>query len=175
MIIRQEVEKDHETVFKLIEAAFRDMEMSDQQEHFLVERLRLSDAFILERSLGTIEHETIIGHILLTRISIVNEENVTPSLALAPVSVLPEFQGRGVGSALIIESHKVAKYLGHDSIVLVGHPNFYPRFGYEPIHRYGISLPFYVPEEVSMIEDLSLGALNNVKGEVMCPMAFYGE
>ena len=175
MIIRQEVEKDHETVFKLIEAAFRDMEMSDQQEHFLAERLRLSDAFIPELSLVTIEHETIIGHILLTRISIVNEENVTSSLALAPVSVLPEFQGRGVGSALIIESHKVAKDLGHDSIVLVGHPNFYPRFGYEPIHRYGISLPFDVPEEVSMIKDLSLGALNNVKGEVMYPRAFYGE
>lgn len=80
-----------------------------------------------------------------------------------------------MGSALIIESHKVAKDLGHDSIVLVGHPNFYPRFGYEPIHRYGISLPFDVPEEVSMIKDLSLGALNNVKGEVMYPRAFYGE
>ena len=175
MIIRQEVEKDHEIVFRLIEAAFRDMEMSDQQEHFLVERLRLSDAFIPELSLVAIGYETIIGHILLTRISIVNEENVTPSLALAPVSVLPEFQGRGVGTALIIESHKVAKNMGHDSIVLVGHPDYYPRFGYECINRYGITLPFDVPEEASMIKGLSSGALNNVKGAVMYPKAFFGE
>jgi predicted N-acetyltransferase YhbS len=84
--IRQEEKKDHQQVFQLTEEAFREMEHSDHQEQFLVEKLRESKAFIPELSLvAEDEKGTIAGHILFTKIKIVNEEKSFASLALAPV------------------------------------------------------------------------------------------
>ncbi|WP_317126476.1 N-acetyltransferase [Chryseobacterium sp. G0162] len=83
--IRQEEVKDYEEVFKLIEDAFRDMEHSDHQEHFLVEKLRKSEAFIPELSLvAEDENGRVAGHILFTKLIIENDSEIFESLALAP-------------------------------------------------------------------------------------------
>ena len=173
MNIRQESAEDHKYVFDLIEAAFRDMELSDHKEHFLVERLRKSDAFIPELSLVAEEDEKIIGHIILTKISIVDEDIKHTSLALAPVSVLPSHQSKGVGSALIRKAHDIANHLGYNSIILVGHPDYYPRFGYVPISSYSITLPFEVPPEASMIKILNTDDFVGIKGQVEYSKAFF--
>lgn len=108
------------------------MEHSDHQEQFLVERLRKSDAFIPELSLvAEDEKGTIAGHILLTKLSIENDSETYESLALAPVSVKPEFQNQGIGGQLIREGHRVAQRLGYQSVILIGHENYYPKFGYK--------------------------------------------
>ena len=106
--IRQEQIKDYEAVHKVVELAFRDMEDSDHNEPFLVDQLRQTDAFIPELSLVAEVDEEIIGHILMTKVEIVSENKSVTSLGLAPVSVLPEYQNRGIGSALIREAHKRA-------------------------------------------------------------------
>ena len=106
--IRQEQIKDYEAVHKVVELAFRDMEDSDHSEPFLVDQLRQTDAFIPELSLVDEVDEEIIGHILMTKVEIVSENKSVTSLGLAPVSVLPEYQNRGIGSALIREAHKRA-------------------------------------------------------------------
>ncbi|NEM97024.1 N-acetyltransferase [Pontibacter sp. BT327] len=173
MTIRQEEPKDYTAVSEVIEEAFRDEEYSDHREHLLVERLRKSDAFIPELSLVAVVDDAIVGHILLTRISIVNGENRFPSLALAPVSVKPEFQGKGIGSQLIREAHSIAKALSYSSIVLLGHENYYPRFGYELTGRYNINLPFDAPKENCMILPLAENALNGVTGTVEYPKEFF--
>ncbi|WP_317207777.1 MULTISPECIES: GNAT family N-acetyltransferase [unclassified Chryseobacterium] len=110
--IRQEEEKDHKEVFELTEGAFREMEHSDHQEQFLVEKLRKSDAFIPELSLvAEDENGSIAGHILFTKIKIVNDKESFESLALAPVSVKPEFQNQGIGGLPIREGHRIARAL----------------------------------------------------------------
>lgn len=164
--IRQEQTKDYDTIHKVVELAFRDMEESDHSEPFLVDRLRQTDAFIPELSLVAEADGTIIGHILLTKVHIVSENKSVPSLGLAPVSVLPEYQNQGVGSALIREAHKRAAELGYGSIVLLGHKDYYPRFGYKPAVSFGIEFPFDVPYEYCMAAELRPGSLKGVQGMI---------
>lgn len=172
MIIRQETRKDYELVFNLIKSAFKDADFADHTEHFLVERLRSSEAFIPELSMVAEIEGEVVGHILLTKIKIKNELTEFDSLALAPVSVLPRFQGKGIGGQLILESHKKAKELGHKSIVLLGHDKYYPRFGYEQADKYGIELPFEVPKENCMVIELVENGLTGVRGMVAYPKEF---
>ncbi|MEO0470750.1 MAG: N-acetyltransferase, partial [Bacteroidota bacterium] len=119
LIIRQEASEDHEAVFHVIKTAFETAPFSDHSEHFLVQRLRQSKAFIPELSLVAECDGEMVGHIILTRIEIVEGENRYPSLALAPVSVVPNYQGKGIGGQLIEAAHKIARKLGHGSVVLL--------------------------------------------------------
>jgi predicted N-acetyltransferase YhbS len=89
--IRQESESDYKAVFDLIEKAFESEQMSDHKEQFLVEQLRESNAFVPELSMVAEIENKIAGHILLTKLKIKNDQNEFDSLALAPVSVLPEY------------------------------------------------------------------------------------
>ncbi|KAF2512776.1 N-acetyltransferase [Flavobacterium zhairuonense] len=171
--IRQERKDDFESVFRLIEKAFEKEEYSDHKEQFLVERLRESEAFIPELSIVAETENKIVGHILFTKLQIKNESQTFHSLALAPVSVLPEFQGKGIGSKLILHGHEVAKKLGYKSVILLGHEDYYPRFGYELCEKYNIKMPFEVPAENCMVISLTKDGLSNVSGEVVYPSAFF--
>ena len=172
LTIRKENAEDYKTVFNLIEKAFENEQMSDHKEQFLVEKLRRSKAFVPELSMVAETENKIVGHILLTKLKIKNAENEFDSLALAPVSVLPEYQGKGIGGMLIKEAHKKAIELGHKSIILLGHENYYPRFGYERTDKYGIELPFDVPKENCMVIELVENGLNGVNGMVEYPKEF---
>lgn len=171
-MIRQETKEDYPVVFKLIEEAFKNQIYSDHTEQFLVERLRKTTSFIPELSLVAVYDAQIVGHILLTRIKIHNSENSFDSLALAPVSVLPQYQGKGIGSKLICTAHQVAKNLDHKSIVLLGHDAYYPKFGYQKAHTFGITLPFDAPKENCMAIELVTDSLKNVNGMVAYPKEF---
>lgn len=171
--IRQEEEKDHLKVFQLTEEAFRNMEHSDHQEHFLVEQLRNSEAFIPELSLvAETENGEIAGHILFTKLKIQNGDETFESLALAPVSVHPDFQNRGIGGQLILRGHSIAKESGYTSVILIGHESYYPKFGYEKTTNFGISFPFEIPEINGMAVELVKDGLKNVKGIVKYPKEF---
>jgi predicted N-acetyltransferase YhbS len=170
--IRKEQEPDYENVFHLIGRAFENMELSDHKEQFLVQRLRKSDSFIQELSIVALKENTIVGHILLTKLKIKNEKREFESLALAPVSVLPEFQNMGIGGKLIKQAHKIAKDLGYKSVILLGHENYYPKFGYLQAHKFGIELPFDVPKENCMAIELIEGGLKGVNGMVEYPKEF---
>ena len=170
--IRQEQDRDHKQVFNLLKEAFATEELTNPDEPFLVDRLRKSEAFIPELSLVAEVNDKIVGHILLTRITIRDEESEHNSLALAPVSVLPEFQRKGIGGKLIESAHKRATDLGHKSVILLGHQNYYPRFGYQLTEKFGIQLPFDVPKENCMAIELITGGLEGVKGAVEYPKEF---
>lgn len=173
LVIRQETPEDYLDVFKVIEQAFREEELSDSTEHFLVEKLRLSKTFIPELSIIAEYKNEIVGYILLTRIQIKNKNQIFESLALAPVSVKPEFQNKGIGGLLINEAHKKAKELGFETIILLGHENYYPKFGYKLTSKYGIELPFEAPEKNCMIISLTKNGLNDVSGMVEYPKEFF--
>lgn len=114
----------------------------------------------------------IVGHILLTKLKIKNGQNELDSLALAPVSVLPEHQGKGIGGMLIKEAHKKAKELGFISVILLGHEKYYPKFGYKRADQFGIVLPFEVPKENCMAIELIENGLKDVNGMVEYPKEF---
>lgn len=173
MKIRREEIKDYKEVFKLIENAFENEVYTDHKEQFLVERLRNAEAFIPELSLVAEIDGEITGYILLTKIKIINNDIQKTSLALAPVAVLKKYQGKGIGGKLIEEAHRKAKELGFESVILLGHEKYYPKFGYEMTIKYGIKLPFDVPDENCMLIELTENALKDITGIVEYPKEFY--
>ncbi len=171
--IRPEKPADFPAIKTILQLAFANDEHSDQTEDLLVERLRKSPAYIPELALVAILEKKVVGHILLTKIDIVSDQGNTPSLALAPVSVHPDYQNRGFGGSLIKAAHQQAQQLGYGSIVLLGHADYYPRFGYKLCRDYGIELPFPAPAENCMVIELREGALTGINGMVKYAPAFF--
>jgi len=170
--IRQEQTKDHPTVFKLVEEAFEKMKYSSGTEQFIVEKLRKDEAFIPELSLVAELEGELVGYIILSKIKIDNGEQIVDALTLGPVAVWPRLHGQSIGSQLINEVHRRAKDLGHEVIILLGHKDYYPRFGYELMNRYNISLPFDASPENCMVIGLTNDALKGVSGKVIYSKPF---
>lgn len=170
--IREENQTDYNAVFQLITKAFENLPLSDHREQFLVQRLRKSTAFIPELSMVAEIKNKIVGHILLTKLKVKNGQDEFDSLALAPVSVLPEYQGKGIGGMLIQQAHKKAKELGYQSIILLGHEKYYPKFGYMQADNFGIEMPFDVPKENCMAIELIENGLEGISGTVEYPKEF---
>lgn len=143
MNIRQEQLIDYDIVYQVVKKAFESAEYSDGNEQDLVVALRKSKSFIPELSLVAVCENNIVGHILFTK-AFVNHVEV---LALAPLSVLPEFQNRGVGLSLINQGHSIARKLGYRYSVVLGHSKYYSKAGYVPASLYGIKAPFTVEDE----------------------------
>ena len=173
--IRQEQPSDYPAIQKLIQEAFETIEYSDHQEHLLVERLRKSTAYIPELALVATIDEQIVGYILLTKLAIENKNVIIEEqvLALAPVAVSPTFQGQGIGGKLILEAHEIARKLTYKAIILLGHQDYYPRFGYRQTAAYNITLPFEAPEENCMLYELYSNSLKNITGIVKYPRVFF--
>ncbi|MCI9176584.1 MAG: N-acetyltransferase [Lachnospiraceae bacterium] len=143
MLIRRENPEDYETVYSVIKEAFAHAEHADGNEPDLVNSLRVGSAFISELSLIAEIDGRIAGHILFTKAK-VGDNTV---LALAPLSVLPEYQRQGVGTALIREGHRIARELGYRYSVVLGSAAYYPKEGYLPAATFGITPSFDVPLE----------------------------
>lgn len=150
IVIRQETQEDIVYIYNLIKNAFKNAEHSDGDEHNLVKRLRKSSAFIPELSLVAELDSKIVGHILFTKVMVGN----SIQLALAPVSVDPAFQKRGIGSLLINSGHTIAKRMGFEYSIILGYPKYYSRFGYKPSIEFNIICPFDVPEDFFMAINL---------------------
>ena len=147
LYIRQEQPADHNAVFHVVKEAFARAEHTDGNEQNLVTALRNSKSFIPELSLVAMEDGIIVGHILFTS-AFVNDIEV---LALAPLSVLPGYQNRGIGLSLIKEGHRIARKLGYQYSVVLGHAKYYPKAGYVPASQYGVKAPFEVEDQNFMI------------------------
>lgn len=158
MEIRQEQPADYEAVYEVVKTAFATAEHSDGTEQDLVAALRHSPSFIPELSLVALLDGKIVGHILFTKVTVGGRTE----LALTPLSVLPACQRQGIGQMLMAEGHCIAKRLGFDYSIVLGHPGYYPKAGYRPASLYGIKAPFEVPDESFMALKLnpSAGVLN---------------
>ncbi|MDQ0242938.1 putative N-acetyltransferase YhbS [Bacillus fengqiuensis] len=93
-------------------------------------------------------------------------------MALAPVSVVPEYQKKGIGSQLIHTALKNAKERGYHSVIVLGHKSYYPKFGFKTASSWNIKAPFEVPDEVFMALELTADSLKNVQGVVHYSKAF---
>lgn len=152
MLIRQETKNDYSQVYNLIKEAFALAEYADGNEQDLVTALRENkEVFVPELSLVAEIDGIIIGHILFTKMKVGNDI----VLALAPLSVKPEYQGTGVGTALILEGHRIARNLGYTYSVVLGSETYYPRVGYLPAEEFHITIPDGFPAENYMAVQLS--------------------
>lgn len=154
MLIRKEEPKDYEIIYSLVKDAFDSTEHSDGNEQDLVNALRKGDAFIPELSLVAETDGKIVGHIMFTKAKVAGNT----VLVLAPLSVLPEYQRKGIGTALIKEGHKIANELGYEYSVVLGSEKYYPRAGYLPADNFGIKPSFDVPNENFMACKIKEGA-----------------
>lgn len=143
MLIRKEESRDYESIYSVVKAAFASAEHADGNEHHLVNALRKGEAFIPELSLVAETDGKIVGHIMFTKAK-VGDDVV---LALAPLSVLPEYQRKGIGMLLIKEGHKIADKLGYEYSIVLGSEKYYPKTGYVPADHFSIKPPFDVPSE----------------------------
>lgn len=165
--IRTESPEDYPHVYNLNTKAF-----GRGQEAQLVDRLRTTDSFVQELSLVATSEDRVVGYILFTKINIINGEGKHRSLALAPMSVDPDFQKQGIGIKLVKHGLQRAKELGYTSVLVLGHEQFYPRFGFEPTIKWDIKAPLNIPESSFMGLELEEGALHGVSGRVEYPIEF---
>ena len=168
MIIRQERSSDIAEIYKVVKQAFAFAEHKDGNEQELVNALRKSSSYIPVLSLVAQIDDKIAGHVMFTK----GRVNGCDVLILAPLSVLPEFQRRGIGSALIQTGHEIAKKQGYICSIVLGSEFYYPKFGYEPASKYGIFAPFNVPDENLMVKFLAEPS-SQICGTIEYPKEFF--
>jgi putative acetyltransferase len=132
----------------------------------LVDRLRV-DALL---SLVAVLDLSIAGHILFSRMWIKTSSGLVSAVALAPVAVLPEHQRKGIGGLLIQQGLELLRSQGESVVIVVGHPDYYPRFGFSTDKAKSLASPF--PADAFMAMELFAGALDGIEGTVGYPAAF---
>lgn len=155
--VRSEVPSDHDAVRQIHHLAF-----AGPTEASLVDRLRDSTGSI---SLVAAEAGVVVGHILFTAARIVGPRTDVRVAALGPMAVSPSRQRKGIGSALVQRGLEECRREGYEAIVVVGHPAYYPRFGFRRGRSFGLRCQFGAPDETFMAAELSPGALSG-GGEV---------
>ncbi|MEZ6192884.1 MAG: N-acetyltransferase [Phycisphaerales bacterium] len=165
LLIRPEAGHDEAAIRHINEQAF-----GQPAEARLVDALRAGGGALL--SLVAERDGMIVGHVLFSPAAVVSAEAETHALALAPIAVLPGYQKQGVGSALIEQSLAELRDASHGLVIVLGHPDYYPRFGFVPASRFRISCPFDVPDEAFMALELREGAAPQGGGVVRYHAAF---
>lgn len=161
ILIRPETRDDIDWIAEINRLAFgSDVEVE------LVRAIRNSPDFISELSLVAVKDGCVAGHILFSPVRIISTDREVSALALAPMAVMPEYQRRSVGSELVRRGLEACAKLGHRIVIVIGHPEYYARFGFRPAREYGLDVSFDVPDEAFMALELESGALQNVSGTV---------
>lgn len=164
---RPEKDADRAAIFEINRLAF-----GQENEFRLINGIRESENYVNGLSLVAEKDGEVVGHILFSKIHIESPNSDFAALALAPIAVRPDLQRQGIGSNLIIEGLKACKSMGYKSIIVIGHPNYYPRFGFSSAREKGLEAPFPVPDEVFMVLELVPGSLNGIEGIVKFPQEF---
>ncbi len=164
MKIRPESENDSEAIYFINVAAF-----PTTAEAELVNGLRRdADPFL---SLVAENDGEICGHILFTPATALENPGLK-ILGLAPMAVTPDKQNQGIGSALVRAGLERARELGYQAVIVLGHPEYYPKFGFQPASSFGIRSEYNVPDEVFMAQELVPGSLEFTSGLVKYHPAF---
>lgn len=164
MHIRDEEERDFAAVYAVNESAFETSAEAD-----LVSVLREQAEPLV--SLIAENGGSVIGHIMLSPV-VPPEHSGLKIMGLAPMAVVPEHQGRGVGSSLVRAGLEACRKIGFGAVVVLGHSEYYPRFGFSPASRYGIGCEYEVPDDAFMLVELQPGFLEGVTGTVKYHEAF---
>ena len=168
LVIRAEQKSDYDAIKEVNDQAF-----NRPDEGHLVENLRLLPEFDARLSFIAELNGKIIGHALFFPIHIQGKDGRDyPCLSLGPIAVIPEYQNQGIGGLLIGAGHTTALKLGYNSVVLLGHPGYYPRFGYKPAKRWNLTNPWGYTDDPWMAIELVENSLVGKGGLAVYPEAF---
>lgn len=163
--LRLEQSADYRNVEELTREAFWNYYVPGCNEHYLLHIMRSCGAFIRELDIVAEICGEIVGNIVYTKAKIFGDDGINREvLCFGPVSVLPSFWAKGIGSALIEYTIARAKELGHRAILIYGDPAYYKRFGFIPAGTYGIGTPDNMYAEALQLLELWDGALSGCNG-----------
>jgi putative acetyltransferase len=158
VVIRPETGQDQEAIWSVNQAAFE-----GDAEANLVDALRDGGFFVV--SLVAEVDGEIVGHVLFSRMAIVTSFGTMDALSLAPMAVLPRHQRRGIGTRLVETGLEACREAGHRIVIVLGHPEFYPRFGFSAELARRLESPFGGGEAWMALE-LVRGSLEGVEGRI---------
>jgi putative acetyltransferase len=164
MIIRSEEPEDYGGVYAVNGSAFE-----TTAEANLVEALRKEATPIV--SLIADDDGTVVGHIMFSPVSLSGHVDLK-IMGLGPMAVSPAHQHKGIGSALVRAGLERCEELGVGAAIVLGHPGYYPRFGFLPSIEYGIRSEYEVPQEVFMVLELLPGYFKDKSGTIQYHAAF---
>jgi putative acetyltransferase len=162
-IIRPETMDDYPAIREVNRLAF-----DGEGEARLVGALR--EGGYARVSLVAEEEGRIVGHILFGALAIHTPGGEVEALSLAPMAVIPSHQRRGIGSRLVVDGLRACREAGHRIVIVVGHPAFYPRFGFSAELAEALASPYAGP--AFMAAELVPDALRGIAGEVLYPPPF---
>lgn len=165
MNIREATDSDLDDVLHVERAAF-----GSEEEPELVRNLLLDPSAKPRLSLLAVEEGRAVGHILFTKASLAEKHTVVISL-LAPLAVVPDFQGQGIGGQLIQSGLERLSTSGIDLVFVLGHPGYYPRYGFKPASPLGFEAPYPIPAQDAdawMVQALRPNVIGTVSGKVVC-------
>ena len=159
LLIRLEQPEDVGLIYELNKSAFGQVNEAE-----LVDALR--DIGVLSYSLVAFANSEIVGHLALSPVTVHQDNNVVEAIGLGPMAVKPIYHRKGIGTKLFnywINNFDTEQY---GIVVVLGHPEYYPKLGFIQADRYGIKWEINVPPEAFMVRELRAGALNTIKGIV---------
>lgn len=159
MRVREEELVDTEAIWNINTDVFE-----TEAEAKLVNVLRDSGCTFI--SLVAETDNKAVGHILFTPVELSGNKNKLKLIGLAPMAVLQQYQNKGIGSKLVKAGIEICQSKGYDAVVVLGHPDYYPKFGFVPSNTYGIKSEYEVPDEAFMILELVSGSLKGHKGVI---------
>ena len=168
--IRIEKEKDYRRVEEITRVAFsypdriKRGQIGCPYEHWMVHELRLRDGIPELSLVAQLENGTIVGHIICSNAVVKKDNQILPVLNFGPLSVLPEYQHRGVGKALVRAMIERAKMLDYGAILFFGRPEYYPQFGFKEAAVYDISDADGYNYPAFMAMELKEGYLKDICG-----------
>ncbi|HEU4386275.1 MAG TPA: N-acetyltransferase [Blastocatellia bacterium] len=161
IVIRPEEAQDLAAIHSVNERAFGSPAEAD-----LVDMLRRNGKAVL--SLVATAEDSVVGHILFSIVTIdPDPEGRFRAVGLAPMAVLPERQNRGIGSMLVRDGLSKCRDAGFEAVVVLGHSHYYPRFGFVPASRFGLTSEYDVPDDVFMALELRPGSLKSVRNGIV--------
>ena len=166
MTIRREAPEDFDAIRHVNEQAFGRAVEADLVDH-------LRSRGVLTISLVATQDGEIVGHIAFSPVAVESGPASFEAITLAPIAVLPAHQRQGIGSQLVRAGLEECRQLGHEIVVVVGHPEYYPRFGFAPGKPRGIGCEFEAPDEAWMVLELREGALAGRDGIVKFQPEFH--
>lgn len=163
---------DYSEIDMVIRQAFENTDHGYHQEAKIARTIRADASFDRRLEVEAKKDNVIVGHAMLSEIKVVGSNLNRSILCLAPVSVLPNNQKAGVGTAMIEELERRAKKTSYPAIHVLGWPKYYARFGYRPASNFGIKAPFEVDDNVVMIKELMQNSLTEIQGTIEYSQAF---
>jgi predicted N-acetyltransferase YhbS len=166
--IRHSTESDHIAISEIYKAAFAGQGPEIAK---LVNDLLDDETAKPLLSLVAEEGGNPVGHILFTKVEIQQGDQEIPARILAPLAVSPGFQRKGFGGLLIREGLQQLKESGVDLVFVLGHPEYYPKFGFQTAGLLGFEAPYRIPPhnaEAWMVQELTAGIIGRIKGRIQC-------